>query len=79
MDSRPANALTSMINVDLGKWKFVINASTTLKEYPGRINRSVGPSNNPTVSPNFAVDTALSNALTQVVPTAITLPPFFFV
>ena len=33
--SRPASALTSMISVDSGRWKFVIRQSRILKRYPG--------------------------------------------
>ena len=35
----PTNAETSMSRLDLGKWKFVIMASTMRKVWPGRINR----------------------------------------
>ena len=38
---RPAKADTSIISVDLGKWKLVISASTTLNSYGGYINIDV--------------------------------------
>ena len=41
--SLPANAETSITNVDFGKWKLVINASIALNLNPGYINISVHP------------------------------------
>ena len=41
--------LTSISSVDLGRWKFVIIASTARNRKPGVMNRSVSPWNAATV------------------------------
>ena len=76
MYSFPASADTSIINVDSGRWKFVINASIHLNLYPGYINIFVSPS----ATFNFPFSSATDyNTLQEVVPTAIILPTFSFV
>jgi hypothetical protein len=64
-----AASITS--NEDFGKWKFVINRSTTFHSKPGRMKRSVGPD-------NCLVAAADSSARTEVVPTAKTRAPSDF-
>ena len=76
MYSFPANADTNINNVDCGKWKFVINPSMHLNVYPGYMNICVSPSIGSTVP--FSGFAIVSNTLHDVVPTAITLFPFFF-
>ena len=44
MRSAPMNAETSIINVDFGRWKFVINASEARNAKPGVMKMSVAPS-----------------------------------
>ena len=55
-----AKAETSIINVDSGKWKFVINPSKHLNLYPGYINICVSPSVGFTIPSSSAI---VSNTL----------------
>ena len=64
----PASALTSIINVLLGKWKLVSSTSTTANAKPGVMKMLVSSQS----GPNLAAD---SSARTVVVPTATTRPP----
>ena len=77
MNSLPAKADTSIKSVDFGKWKFVIKLSTHLYLYPGYMYIPVSASTALT-KPVFS-SAIVSNTLQEVVPTAITLPPFFLV
>lgn len=61
-------AATSIIRVDLGRWKFVITESTTLYSKPGYIKISVQPESS-LISPHFLYTD--SKVLILVVPTAI--------
>src|SRR3989344_1539586 len=64
----PANALTSIISVLLGRWKLVTSTSTTWNAKPGVMKMLVSPE----AWPVFAQD---SSVRTVVVPTATTRPP----
>ena len=87
MFSRPANALTSIISVDSGVWKFVNIWSTTLNLKPGYIKMLVELVPALTHSwrsfwarPSFSANNfwaALSRVLTLVVPTASTGEPLW--
>ena len=72
--SLPASALTSMISVDSGKWKFVIRQSTTWNVLPGSRKSDVLAPSRAVISPASASQ-ALSRLRTLVVPTAMTRPP----
>ena len=74
MFSWPAKAQTKAISVDLGKWKFVMIASTILNWYPGSMKSSVVRLIGWTVE-FLAID---SKVLTEVVPTAMMREPFCF-
>ena len=74
MFSRPVNAATNITNVDLGKWKLVINASTTVHLYPGFIKMSVQPESSRNSPLNF--EPIVSKVRIDVVPVAIIRPPF---
>ena len=70
--SFPAIALTNIINVDSGRWKFVISPSAILNAYPGYMNISVHP--DPSLASPSSV-AIVSSVLIEVVPTGITFPP----
>ena len=67
----PANAQTSINNVDSGRWKLVTSASTTRNVYPGAMKSAVSPAPARTQPRLSAAD---SSVRTTVVPTATTRP-----
>ena len=73
--SWPAKAETSIIKVDLGKWKLVIKQSIALNSYPGYIKIEVA-SLVATNLPYFCMQD--SKVLVEVVPIEIILLPSFF-
>ena len=78
MFSRVLNALTSIMSVLRGTWKFVTRASTTWNVLPGSRYRLVASRSRAVMAPApLSADgsQALSKLRTLVVPTAITRPP----
>lgn len=65
--SSPAKAAIRANKVDLGRWKFVMIASTTLKSYGGDMNSFVSP----VWGVRFRCFAIVSRVLTVVVPTAM--------
>ena len=69
----PTNAETSMSRLDLGKWKFVIMASTMRKLWPGnmKIEASDSMAENSDLFDLSRSWAACSSTRTDVVPTAM--------
>ncbi len=64
-----------MTNVDLGKWKLVIKASTTVQLYPGLIKISVQPES--AVRSPLNLIPIVSRVRIDVVPVAMIRPPCY--